>query len=181
MNTDSALTVERMGHVLILSNNDAPLNRMSFEYMDALESALDAAAADPAVRVIVITAQGDANFSVGMDLKQLTLYAQQRGGLEAVLDQRRRVLNKIESMNKPSIATLFDAGIEETRAYLQTFMAERPEAGFFECNEEEAGAAFLNRFAVGNATNRYRAVHADTVEDVVALDIALPRNALDWF
>lgn len=74
-----------------------------------------------------------------------------------------------------------DAGIEETRAYLQTFMAERPEAGFFECNEEEAGAAFLNRFAVGNATNRYRAVHADTVEDVVALDIALPRNALDWF
>ena len=107
MNTDSALTVERMGHVLVLSNNDAPLNRMSFEYMDALESALDAAAADPAVRVIVITAQGDANFSVGMDLKQLTLYAQQRGGLEAVLDQRRRVLNKIESMNKPSIATLF--------------------------------------------------------------------------
>ena len=74
-----------------------------------------------------------------------------------------------------------DAGIDETRAYLQTFMAERPEAGFFECNEEEAGAAFLNRFAVGNATNRYRAVHADTVEDVVALDIALPRNALDWF
>ena len=107
MNTDSALTVERMGHVLVLSNNDAPLNRMRFEYMDALESALDAAAADPVVRVIVITAQGDANFSVGMDLKQLTLYAQQRGGLEAVLDQRRRVLNKFESMNKPSIATLF--------------------------------------------------------------------------
>ncbi len=38
MNTDSALTVERMGHVLVLSNNDAPLNRMRFEYMDALES-----------------------------------------------------------------------------------------------------------------------------------------------
>ncbi|AAL53426.1 lactate dehydrogenase [Brucella melitensis] len=28
---------------------------------------------------------------------------------------------------------------------------------------------------------RYRAVHAKTVEDIVALDIALPRNTLDWF
>jgi D-lactate dehydrogenase len=28
---------------------------------------------------------------------------------------------------------------------------------------------------------RYRAVHPRTVEDIVALDIALPRNATDWF
>ena len=74
-----------------------------------------------------------------------------------------------------------DAGIDETRSYLQAFLAEHSEAGCFECNDEEASAAFLNRFAVGNATNRYRAVHADTVEDVVALDIALPRNTRDWF
>ena len=74
-----------------------------------------------------------------------------------------------------------DAGIEETRAYLQAFFAGHSEGSFFECDDEEAGAAFLHRFAVGNATNRYRAVHAATVEDVVALDIALPRNALDWF
>lgn len=74
-----------------------------------------------------------------------------------------------------------DAGIAQTRDYLQAFVAERSDAGFFECNDEEAAAAFLNRFAVGNATNRYRAVHADSVEDVVALDIALPRNTLDWF
>jgi enoyl-CoA hydratase/carnithine racemase len=107
MKTNSALIVERLGHVLVLSNNDAPMNRMRFEYIDALESALADAAADPSVRVIVITAAGDANFSVGMDLKQLTLYAEERGGLEAVLNQRRRVLEKIESMNKPSIATLF--------------------------------------------------------------------------
>ena len=53
--------------------------------------------------------------------------------------------------------------------------------GLRDKDDEETRQAFLNRFAVGNATNRYRAVHADTVEDVVALDIALPRNALDWF
>ena len=27
---------------------------------------------------------------------------------------------------------------------------------------------------------RYRAVHADKVEDIVALDLALPRNTIDW-
>ena len=28
---------------------------------------------------------------------------------------------------------------------------------------------------------RYRAVHSDKVADIVALDIALPRNTRDWF
>jgi D-lactate dehydrogenase len=28
---------------------------------------------------------------------------------------------------------------------------------------------------------RYRAVHRRTVEDIVALDVALPRDTLDWF
>ncbi len=76
-----------------------------------------------------------------------------------------------------------DAGIAETQDYLSSAFAGRDvaQAGFIECDAQEAQAALLNRFAVGNATNRYRAVHADTVEDVVALDIALPRNTRDWF
>ena len=58
-------------------------------------------------------------------------------------------------------------------------------AGVVACSDKTADA--VNNAGqsmgndIGNATNRYRAVHADTVEDVVALDIALPRNALDWF
>jgi enoyl-CoA hydratase/carnithine racemase len=36
---------------------------MSVEYMDALESAVDTAAADPAVRALVFTSAGDDNFS----------------------------------------------------------------------------------------------------------------------
>ena len=59
------------------------------------------------MRVLVFTAAGDKNFSVGMDLKQLMSEAGARGGFEAVLDQRLRVLGAIESMAKPSIATLF--------------------------------------------------------------------------
>ena len=104
---DAPLIVEQDGGVLTLSVNDAPINRMSFEYMDALEQAVGEAAADPSVRVLLFTAAGTENFSVGMDLKQLQAGAAERGGPEAVFDQRLRVLAAIESLPKPSIATLF--------------------------------------------------------------------------
>ena len=107
MTDDAPLLIEQDGGVLTLTNNDAPINRMTLEYMDAVEEAVVAAATDPSVRVIVFTAAGTDNFSVGMDLKQLQSEAGQRGGFEAVLDQRRRVLAMIERMAKPSIATLF--------------------------------------------------------------------------
>ena len=105
--SDAPLLVEQDGGVLTLTNNDAPLNRMSFGYMDALESAIAHAATDTSVRAIVITGAGEVNFSVEMNLKQLMTGADERGGFEAVLDQRLRVLAAIENLEKPSIATLF--------------------------------------------------------------------------
>ncbi len=102
-----ALLIEEDGGVLTLTNNDAPINRMTLEYMDAIEETVNEAATDKSVRVLVFTASGTDNFSVGMDLKQLASSAADRGGFEAVLDQRRRVLATIENMGKPSIATLF--------------------------------------------------------------------------
>ena len=93
--------------MLVLTNDDAPINRMTFEYMDAVEAEIERAAEDPTVRAIVFTASGDTNFSVGMDLKQLMTGARERGGMDGVLDQRRRVLHRIETLGKPSIATLF--------------------------------------------------------------------------
>jgi len=100
------LLIEEDGGVLTLVNNDAPRNRMTLEYMDALEEAVTAAASDPSVRALVITAAGDEHFSVGMDLKQLMSGALDRG-IDTVLDQRLRVLAAIENMTKPSVATLF--------------------------------------------------------------------------
>lgn len=41
--------------------------------------------------------------------------------------------------------------------------------------------SFLHRFAAAGAAVRYHAVHADKVEDILALDIALPRNEEQWF
>ena len=101
------LLIERQGGVMSLIINDAPWNRMSFAYMDALEQAIADAANDPTVRVLVFTAEGEANFSVGMDLNQMMREGPARGGWDTVLDQRMRVLAHIESLDKPSIATMF--------------------------------------------------------------------------
>ena len=57
--------------VMTLTNEDPPINRMTFEYMDEVEDAVADAAADPEVRAVVFTADGEENFSVGMDLKIL--------------------------------------------------------------------------------------------------------------
>jgi len=107
MHPQSPLLVERDGAVLILSINDPPVNRMSFEFMDEFERAITAATSDASVRAVVITAAGEQNFSVGMDLKQLAALGGDRTRMEAVLDQRLRVLAAIETMAKPSVVTLF--------------------------------------------------------------------------
>jgi enoyl-CoA hydratase/carnithine racemase len=104
---DAALRIEHRDRVVILENQDPPRNRMTFEYMDALEHAIVALRTDPGVRAVVITAAGDEHFSVGMDLKQLISGSDARGGFEAVLDQRLRVLSMVEHLDKPVIATLF--------------------------------------------------------------------------
>ena len=70
-------------------------------------------------------------------------------------------------------------GVAKMRKML-TVMFSSLEGDFFECTPNEAAKAFLHRFAVAGAAVRYRAIHAKEVEDIVALDIALPRNARIW-
>lgn len=69
--------------------------------------------------------------------------------------------------------------LAETRALLSNLLAEG-EGDYFECTPELAAKAFLHRFVTAGAAVRYRAVHREQVEDIVPLDVALPRNMLDW-
>ncbi|MCU0831799.1 MAG: enoyl-CoA hydratase [Rhizobiaceae bacterium] len=57
--------------ILTLTLDNPPANALSVEVLHALKSALDAAAADDAVRVIILEAAGKL-FSAGHDLKELT-------------------------------------------------------------------------------------------------------------
>ena len=101
------ITISFENNVATITNNDAPYNRMTLEYMDALEEALPELGADENVRALIFTAAGEENFSVGMNLKQLGEGVRKKGSFDAVLDQRLRVLSMIENLGKPSIATLF--------------------------------------------------------------------------
>ena len=71
-------------------------------------------------------------------------------------------------------------GIDEARAWLTEYF-KTAEGDFFACTPEEGSKAFLHRFAAAGAAIRYQAVHADEVEDILALDIALRRNDTEWF
>lgn len=107
MSENTPLLVDRDGGVVTLTINDPPRNRMGFEFMNELERQIEALGKDATARAIVITAAGDENFSVGMDLKELPRAVSEMGSIEAVFDQRLRVLAAIESLEKPVIATLF--------------------------------------------------------------------------
>jgi D-lactate dehydrogenase len=69
---------------------------------------------------------------------------------------------------------------EQTRALLRRSFCDGTVADHFECTAEQAAKAFLHRFVAAGAAVRYRAVHAGEVEDIVALDVALPRNTREW-
>ncbi len=70
-------------------------------------------------------------------------------------------------------------GVAEARRYFADRF-DRAQSDLFECTAEEARKAYLHRFAVAGAAVRYRAIHAREIADIVALDIALPRNTTEW-
>jgi uncharacterized membrane protein YoaK (UPF0700 family)/FAD/FMN-containing dehydrogenase len=73
-----------------------------------------------------------------------------------------------------------DDGIDEARSYLSSIFPSE-QGACFECTPKEGEKAFLLRFAAASAAIRYRAIHRREVSDIVALDVALPRNERSWF
>lgn len=69
----------------------------------------------------------------------------------------------------------------EVRQWLQDHITSPATSDWFESTADEKKRAQLHRFAAAGAAVRYRAVHRDTVADILALDIALPRNETQWF
>lgn len=104
---ESLILTKRNDGVAIVSNNDDPLNRMTLDYVDQFREVVDDIAADTSIRAFVVTAEGTTNFSVGMNLKQLPEGVQRAGGIDAFFDQRLDLIRRIETMGKPSVATLF--------------------------------------------------------------------------
>jgi D-lactate dehydrogenase (quinone) len=91
----------------------------------------------------------------------------------------RRLLQFRQHYEHHLILKMADGGVEEAREYLESAFRSSV-SDFFECSPSEAADAFRHRFAVAGAAVRYRAIHQDSVEDIVAIDFALRRNDQDW-
>ena len=115
----------------------------------------------------------------------------QRLGVGSVSDRLLQAVSRVLPRHLPRRMVAFRKRFEhhlilkmppEALARTRALLAANGDNGdWFECTPDEAAKAFLHRFAAAGAAIRYRTVHADAVEDIVALDIALPRNADDWF
>nr|WP_310738498.1 D-lactate dehydrogenase [Piscinibacter sp. HJYY11] len=71
-------------------------------------------------------------------------------------------------------------GLEEARAFLRARFHAARTGEYLECDAAEGERLFLHRFVAAGAANRFRAVHPETVEDIVAFDVALRRNDQAW-
>ena len=68
----------------------------------------------------------------------------------------------------------------ETESFLN-IIKKQDDLDYFLCNEADAKAAYLLRFAAAGAAVQYASINNNEVESIVALDIALKRNDSDWF
>ncbi len=95
-----------------------------------------------------------------------------------VLPKRMRVFR--QRFEHHLILKMRDQGADEAKAFLTKFFANKS-GDFFDCTPHEDKIAGLHRFVAAGAAIRYQAVHANEVEDILALDIALRRNDRNWF
>lgn len=91
----------------------------------------------------------------------------------------RRLRQYRDAFEHHLLLRVSQSSVKETERYLMRRFPS-PTGDFLVCSGPEGAAAFLHRFAAAGAAVRYRTIHSDTVEDIVALDFALPRNARNW-
>jgi enoyl-CoA hydratase len=100
-----SLLVARKGAVAtIILNRPHALNALNARLLHELEAALAELAADPEVRLLVITGAGSKAFCAGADLTELAAKTPEEG--RALASWFQRVFNAVERMRKPVIAKI---------------------------------------------------------------------------
>jgi enoyl-CoA hydratase len=95
---------EKEGDIAIVTvNRPKALNALNAETLADIEKAMDAAAADPEVKVVILTGAGRA-FVAGADITFMQNMTAMEGRAFAMLGQA--VFRKIETMEKPVIAAV---------------------------------------------------------------------------
>jgi len=104
MSFENLLYEKRDAIGFITFNRPAVLNALNRRTMDELAAVLEAARADDAVRVLILTGAGEKAFVAGADIGELAVQ-QPVGGRETAL-YGQGVLRRLEKLGKPSIAAI---------------------------------------------------------------------------
>lgn len=103
------LSEERHDAVLRLTLANPPANALSIALMEALSAALDRAATDDGIRVVVLAATGSL-YSAGHDLKEMTAHRADADGGRAFFERTMRMcadlMLKIAGLPQPVIAEI---------------------------------------------------------------------------
>lgn len=100
----SVVLLEKKGGTAILKiNRPEALNSINSEVLQGISDAVDDVAADPEIRVMIVTGEGKA-FVAGADIAAMSVMNQEEGLAFGRLGAK--VFRKIETMDKPSIAAV---------------------------------------------------------------------------
>jgi enoyl-CoA hydratase len=120
------IRVEVEGGVALLTLDNPPLNLVTLELTRRLTRALDALAADPEVRALVLTGAGDRAFCAGSDIKEFPGVADDVVGKK--LAPENAAYSKVDDFPRPTIAAIrglaFGGGLE-LAACCDLLVAER--------------------------------------------------------
>ena len=92
---------------------------------------------------------------------------------DALMDFRRRYEHYL-------ILRMEGEGVSEARSYLEEASRDIQLSDWFLCDARQTKAAFLLRFSAAGAAIRQAIVREGGSSQLVALDLALPRNATEW-
>lgn len=105
VDTGELVRSERYGHASVLTfNRPEKLNALSSAMLDQLESRLDEAESDPAVRVLVLTGAGDRAFIAGADIGEYAAHSPQE--FRAYQYRSRALFTRLARLPKPVIAAV---------------------------------------------------------------------------
>jgi enoyl-CoA hydratase len=175
---DSRVFSERKNHISILTINDPPVNSLSSQVIEDLDTALTNVLAEKNCRGIVLTGYGKKSFASGADIRELETLGEKSA--ISLLTRVKEVLGKILACPKPTIAAInghaLGGGLELALHCDFRLAVEKAKLGLPEINLgviPGAGGTQLLPQLIGMARARWLLFSGEMISAQRALEIGL--------